>query len=282
MKKYCLIGWPLKHTLSPEIHNTAFKKLKIDAIYEKLEIDPDHFKRDIKIVKDNYNGFNITIPYKSKIIPFLADLDTKAKNVGAVNTVCDINGKWNGYNTDIDGFISPLLDLKRSFKKCLVVGSGGAARAVIYALLYYMAPEYIWMGVIEFNQAEKVKNDFSHFAREKNTKIEIYPAEKVEDKIGEADIIVNATPVGTTPGVDQTALPAIKNISGNTVVYDLVYNPIKTKLIKDAESASNDCITINGLRMLVGQAAAAFKLWTGQDMPREEILTHLQNILQSK
>jgi shikimate dehydrogenase len=282
MKKFCLIGWPLKHTLSPEIHNTAYKILAIDAKYEKVEINPDNFEREIKKVKDDYFGFNITIPYKSKIIPFLADLDLKAKNIGAVNTACRVKGIWKGYNTDIDGFITPLLELNRTFRKCLVMGSGGAARAVIYALIHYLAPEFIRMGVIEYDQAEKLINDFKQIAREKNTRIEIYPAKEINAKIAEADLIVNATPLGTYPNVNQLSLPAIKNISGNTVVYDLVYNPAKTKLLQEAKSAANTCITINGLEMLIGQAAAAFKLWTNCDMPQKEILTHLQNVLQTK
>jgi shikimate dehydrogenase len=282
MKKYCLIGWPLKHSLSAEIHNTAFRMLAIDAIYEKKEINPANFEEEIKEVKDNYSGFNITIPYKSRIIPFLTDLDIKAKNVGAVNTACRIKGKWKGYNTDIDGFIAPLLRLNRRFKKCFIMGSGGAARAVIYALIRYLSPEVIWMGVIEFDQSEKLKSDFQQYACEKNISIEIYPVEKMNDKISEADLIINATPVGTFPEINQIPLTGIKNITANTVVYDLVYNPSKTRLLREVEMASASCKTINGLEMLVGQAAAAFKLWTNQNMPQAEIITHLQDVLNPK
>jgi shikimate dehydrogenase len=279
MKKYCLIGWPLKHSLSPDIHNFAFKKLEIDALYEKFEINPDNFEQDIKTLKNKYSGFNVTIPYKTRIIPYLDILDQRAKDIGAVNTVCKMQGKWKGYNTDLDGFIAPLLSLNRSFKKCLLIGSGGAARAVIYSLIYYLAPEYILMGVIEFDQAEQLKNDFKQYAGEKHTEIEIYPVDKVNNFIPEMELIINATPLGTTPDIDRTPLPEISRISGGTVVYDLVYNPIKTRIQKDVKQFCKSCITINGLEMLVGQAAAAFTLWTDHEMPQKEILTHLKNIL---
>ena len=280
MRKYCLIGWPLKHSLSPDIHNTTFKKLEINALYEKFEINPDNFDQNVKTLKNDYSGFNVTIPFKTKIIPFLDELDQKAKNVGAVNTVCKRDGRWIGYNTDIDGFIAPLLPLNRVFKECLLIGSGGAARAVIYSLLHYLSPQLILMGVIEFDQAEKLKNDFIEIARGKQTQIDIYPVKEVTEFINRMDLIINATPLGTSPNIDQTPLPDIAKISENTVIYDLVYNPIKTRLQNDAAQYCKSCITINGLEMLVGQAAAAFSLWTGHEMPKKEILIHLQNILE--
>jgi len=138
MQKFGVIGYPLAHSLSPQIHNFAFRKLKIDATYEKIEIDPKNFDESINHLRDcGYNGLNITIPYKLKIMSFLDEIDSDAKAVGAVNTIVKKRDKWIGYNTDVNGFLSPIIDLKDRITDCLVLGAGGAARAIVFTLAKY-------------------------------------------------------------------------------------------------------------------------------------------------
>jgi len=135
MQKFGVIGYPLTHSLSPQIHNFAFRKLNIEAEYEKIEIEPDNFAESINHLRDRaYSGLNITIPYKLKIMSFLDEIDSDAKAVGAVNTIVKKGNKWIGYNTDVDGFRSPILDLKDRITDCLILGAGGAARAITVEL----------------------------------------------------------------------------------------------------------------------------------------------------
>ena len=144
MKQYGVIGYPLKHSLSPLIHNYAIQKLHIDASYQKLELQPEHFERSIaELKKSEISGFNVTIPFKELIIPFVDDIDADATALGAVNTIIVTGGRWQACNTDVAGFIAPLKVLNRTFTRCLVLGAGGAARAVIFALGHYSKPEEI-------------------------------------------------------------------------------------------------------------------------------------------
>ena len=136
MKKYAVLGRSLGHSLSPIMHNIAFKEYNIDAEYSAIEFEPDEFSRIIDLLRnDKYAGFNITIPYKSDIMKYIDHLDKTAQRIGAVNTVRMKDDKWIGFNTDVHGFLQPLLKINRQFKKCIVLGNGGAAGAVFFDLL---------------------------------------------------------------------------------------------------------------------------------------------------
>jgi shikimate dehydrogenase len=266
MKKFGVIGFPLSHSLSPQIHNTAFQALAIDAVYEKYEIAPADFDSAIRQFKrQEYGGFNVTIPHKSRILTYMDEIDTDAAAVGAMNTVVITRNRWCGFNTDIAGFLSPLLEMKRPIGRSLVLGTGGAARAVIFALMKYINPGQIVIAGRNAAKATILCNTF----RKSNSEIELLPqlladAASQTDKF---DLIINTTPVGTNPDKDRTPLPGLIKLKKNAIVYDLVYNPSKSRLLQEAEKAGEGVTLINGLEMLLQQAARSFYLWTGKEMP---------------
>lgn len=270
MKQYGVIGYPLKHSLSPLIHNYAIQKLNLDASYQKIEIQPEQFERSIaELKKSEISGFNVTIPFKELIIPFVDDIDVDAAALGAVNTIIVNGGRWQACNTDVAGFIAPLKDLKRTFTRCLVLGAGGAARAVIYALGRYFKPATINIAARDKDKSLKLSEYFKPLI--KPTELTFTSIRDVQDRTGKFDLIINTTPLGTYPETDQTPLPGLNGLATGTVVYDLVYNPVKTLLLKEAGAGGEAVITINGMKMLLAQAAEAFKLWTGKNMPVEEV-----------
>lgn len=270
MKRYGVIGYPLTHSLSPLIHNYAIKQLQLDASYQKMEIRPQSFDDEIiKLKESGIAGFNITIPFKERIIPFVENIDNDALALGAVNTIRVKNGEWQAFNTDVAGFISPLKVLNISFEKCLVLGAGGAARAVIYALGRYFRPEEIRIAARNKAKAQKIADYFAPLIKPVNTSYT--SIDDTADQVKNFDLIINATPVGTYPDTDQSPLPGLHQWSKGAVIYDLVYNPIKTRFLEEAAKAGEEMILINGMKMLLAQAAEAFKLWTGMTMPVMEV-----------
>ncbi len=274
MQKFGVIGYPLTHSLSPQIHNHAFKILKINAAYEKIEIPPESFNESISEIKSGgYGGFNITIPYKLKIMSFLDEIDSDAKIIGAVNTIVRKENKWVGYNTDVYGFIAPLLEFKNRLLNCLVLGTGGAARAVIFALARYLQPQSITIAGRNPEKAANLSTEFgSLFEMIHLGHRSLNGAESI---LSEFNLIINTTPLGTFPNIEQTPLPTIMNLTEQTIVYDLVYNPLETKLLKVAGRAGKNIFLINGMEMLLQQAASAFKLWTNEEMPIAQVREYI-------
>jgi len=276
MKNFALIGYPLTHSLSPQIHNFAFQKLGIDAIYKKIEISPENFEKEILDLKNsNLDGLNVTIPHKLNIMSFLDEIDQDAKTIGAVNTVVRKENQWIGYNTDVSGFLSPLKRYKNEVTNCLVLGTGGAARAVLYALAKYINPDSIKVAGRPEDKPSVLSDEFGTLFN--NIIFHHHSLTKLEPDLSEFNLIVNATPLGTFPAVDQTPLPQMNRLSDKTIVYDLVYNPYKTTFTNDAIKAGKDIIVINGIKMLIQQAASAFKLWTNQEMPVDDVREFILN-----
>jgi shikimate dehydrogenase len=274
MQKFGVIGYPLTHSLSPQIHNFAFRKLKIDAEYEKIEIEPKNFAEAVNHLKNHgYNGLNITIPYKLKIMSFLDEIDSDAKAIGAVNTILKKGDKWVGHNTDVNGFMSPIIDLKDRITDCLVLGTGGAARAVIFTMAKYFEPRIITIAGRSFEKSVSLSSEFGSLFE--MVQFESTTLTDAESIINRFNIIVNSTPLGTFPNIDQTPLTNLSNLSKQTIVYDLVYNPLKTKFLKNAGSIGKEIILINGMDMLIQQAASAFKLWTNTEMPVDDVKKHI-------
>ncbi len=242
-RKFLLIGNPLVHSLSPELHS-----LIADYSYELCRLNEDELKDFIE--RNDYNGFNVTIPYKKKIIPFLKDISAEAKACGAVNTVVrDRNGGLKGYNTDIQGFIDTLkkLNLKEIPMKAVILGNGGAAAAVRYALNYIGVPEILTVSRGELNS--------------------LHYRDITENTFNSA-IVINCTPCGMFP--EEVSLPfSTKIIRSCAAVIDLVYNPERTELIQAAEFYNIPCIS--GLYMLVSQAVATAKLFTGIALPENSV-----------
>lgn len=262
MKNFCLTGFPLGHSMSPLIHSELFKINNVSAKYELNTVEPENLKDKFSLLK-NYDGFNVTIPHKTEIIPLLDNLSDRARLFGAVNTVDVKNGVATGYNTDCFGFLRALdmADIKLG-GKVVLCGSGGVSR--MFAFESVMAGADLTIAVRESGiaKAQLIKNEI----KDKLDKdIKIVALDKVS---GEYDVLINGTPVGMFPNVDACALPKEK-VQGCKAVFDAIYNPLETQLMKYANEAGIKCS--NGLSMLVWQAAVAQEIWLGVKFTVEDV-----------
>lgn len=265
MDKYGIIGYPLGHTFSPQIHNPAFKALAIDAIYDVYPIHPDDFdKRIAELKAGSVKGLNVTIPYKQRIIPFLDEIDPLAQKVNAVNTIKKQGTRWYGYNTDLYGFLLPLKNDLERIKSVLVIGAGGAANAVCFALLDAAPLEKMTIANRTTSNAEGLQKRLVLYY---NLPVKTIPLQNTI--IEKYDLIVNTTSVGMGKMSDQNPYDISPCWHKNTIVYDLIYNPKETRLLLNAKSQK--LITINGLDMLIGQAMKSFFIWTNRAFPGEVI-----------
>lgn len=263
-----LIGFPLGHSLSPKLHQAALAACDLTGEYLLYPVAPDD--RDglaallERVRSGELDGLNVTIPHKENVIPLVDELTPSAQAIGAVNTIMQRDGKLAGHNTDAPGFLS---DLARSLapagKKALVFGSGGGARAVIYALL-----EQAWdvtIAALVMEQAEALADSFGRAALPGS--IVCTPNAAVAIHLDGVGLIVNASPVGMFPNVDASPWPEGLAFPDGAAVYDLVYNPRETQFVRQARRAGLRAAT--GLGMLVEQAALSFECWTGRIPPRE-------------
>ncbi len=264
-KIYGLIGYPVKHSLSPIMHNAAFGAFNIDAEYRLFPLKEDELKgffADLK--KNNIFGLNVTIPYKEKIIPFLDSLSREANLIGAVNTVKRIDDKLEGFNTDGEGFLKHLtedLGFNAVNKILAIIGAGGAAKAIS---IYLSKTKPKSIAIYDIDKS-KISTLISRL-KESFKDIDFIPANSIEElKIKDAALLVNATPIGMKE--TDPCLVDEKFIHKNLLVYDLIYNPRETKLLKVAKVKG--AVISNGLGMLLYQGVAALELWTGQKAPVE-------------
>ena len=267
MKNFALIGYPLGHSMSPLIHRELFKLNGIDAAYELREINPDTFDGGINDLKC-LDGFNVTIPHKIAIIPHLNALSDRAELFGAVNTVQNKNGTLIGHNTDCFGFLKALemagIDLDG---RVLVCGSGGVSRMFAFEAVLAGTDLTIAVRDADVEAGLQIKNEI----KEKlNRDITLITLDKVE---GSFDLIVNGTPVGMYPNTDACVLPKEK-VQRAKAVFDAVYNPMETQLIKFAREAGIKCS--NGLPMLVWQAAVAQEIWFDVRFTMEQVKAVLE------
>lgn len=252
MKKYCVIGYPIKHSLSPKIFNSAFKKLKIPAQYSAVEVAPRNLARFMQGFCGKYAGANVTIPHKEKILRFLDKLSPSAKAIGAVNVIVNRHGKLIGYNTDVLGAMMALKSSVKNLrnKNTVVLGAGGAARAIVYGLKKAGAKVTILNRTL--SHAKKLAQDFKcrFGAIEKNN-------------FEQCDILINATSVGMWPHKKETPLPQLKNLprelKKKPIVMDIVYRPRMTKFLRDAKKAG--CRIITGDKMFLAQAEKSFEIF---------------------
>ncbi|MFH1683953.1 MAG: shikimate dehydrogenase [Candidatus Margulisiibacteriota bacterium] len=270
MKKVTgIIGYPLGHSISPAMHNAAFKKLGLDYEYVPFEVKPEDLAEALNGLRAlHIAGFNATIPHKETIVPLLDDVTRVARIIGAVNTVLNQEGKLIGYNTDGAGFIDSLKEDAKTDpkgKNAVVLGAGGASRAVSIMLAEAGAKTIILSDILEDKAKDLAEYVKSYFGIEVSN---VLPNSKdLQKAINAADILVNSTPVGMHPKTDQSPLAKEIKLHQKLLVYDLVYNPKQTKLLKDAKAAG--CKTCSGLGMLVRQGAIAFTIWTGEEAPIE-------------
>ena len=258
-----VIGFPISHSLSPTIHNFYLKKYNINGTYEAFAIPNENFEESIRNLIDqkNLSGFNITIPHKEKVYNLCHHLSKTAQITKAVNTVIVMeNGKLFGHNSDAEGFIKNFFNhcsnYKLQNKKCLVIGSGGASRAIIYSLISQKVAKIIITNR-DREKALKLIDDFKNFSQENSVELEFVELKRKFDFLSEIDLIINTTSLGM---INQPKLDIdISNAKKNTVVYDIVYKPLITDLLKQALEL--DLKIITGIGMLIEQALVGFELW---------------------
>jgi shikimate dehydrogenase len=263
--KICaLIGDPVEHTMSPVMHNAAFQKLGLDYIYIPFCVKPEQLTQAVAGLRAlNVRGFNVTIPHKVMVIPLLDSLDPLAEKIGAVNTVVNDNGKLKGYNTDAEGFLRALMEhgFKPKGKKVVVLGAGGASRAITYILTKQGANLMILNRQQELDWAKDIAKLIQEdFKKE----VKVLELSHISEALTGTDLLVNATSVGMSPAANVSPVPT-KLLAKVPLVFDIVYNPIKTRLLKEAAIAGAK--TIGGVDMLVWQGALAFEKWTGKKAP---------------
>lgn len=280
VKVCALLGDPIDQSLSPDMHNAAFKDKGLNYIYIASRVKPLSLKEAIEGCRAlGIHGLNITIPHKVSVMEMLDELDEKSRQIGAVNTVVNSNGVLKGYNTDADGFTKALADknVNAQGKQALILGAGGASMAVSYALVKAGARVTIANRLARLNEASRLAAKLSSLNQEPVEAVALNP-QNLETCLGTADILVNATSVGMHPGEYRSLVPE-NLLRAEMVVFDLVYNPLQTKLLADAAQAGAQ--TINGLEMLIWQGALAFELWTGLAPPvgvmRAEAVKGLQD-----
>ncbi len=263
-----LIGDPVTHSVSPVMHNAAFDFLGLDYIYLPFAVTKDRLARAVDGVRGlNIRGLNVTIPHKVAVIPFLDRLEPLAERIGAVNTIVNDDGVLTGHNTDAAGFLKALQGrgIEPKGKVVVLLGAGGAARAIAFALAEKGARLTILNRKQELDWAVELAGSVSSFSGRKVKALELNEP-NLKAALVPADVVVNATSVGMSPNNGQSPV-ARELLRPGLVVFDIVYSPVKTRLLSEAEQAG--AVTVNGLDMLVWQGALAFELWTGAKAPVE-------------
>lgn len=277
--QFCgVIGNPVEHSLSPAIHNAAFRALGIDCVYLawKVEMIGDAL-RGLRAL-GNFRGASVTIPHKVSAVPFLDEIEPTARQIGAINTVVAEGGHLIGYNTDATGALRALREggVILAGRRIVMLGSGGAARAIAFALAAESeADRLILLGV-----DDKERAALAHDLRSK-TVLRVEEGVLDEGALGrtipEAHVLIHCTPVGMSPKADATCVPASLFHPGLAVM-DIVYNPRTTRLLKEAGRAG--CKTIPGLEMFLNQAVTQFELWTNQPAPVDVMRAVLESRFQ--
>ncbi len=270
-----VMGDPIEHSLSPVMHNSAFQKLGLDCVYLAFRVPKESLEfAMVGVVGLGVLGINVTIPHKSAVMRFLDHVDENALLIGAVNTVVNRDGELTGYNTDSTGSLRALehAGVELQGKRIALLGAGGAARAIAF-MLSDSAESITILNRTESRAASL--SDSLKKSREIKVNVKKLCDESVRRTLSEADILINATPIGMWPHID--ASPVGKEfLRRDLTVFDLVYNPIETRLLRDAHE--NGCRIVDGVDMLVYQGAASFELWTGEQAP---VLTMRKAVLEA-
>jgi len=271
-----LIGYPLGHSLSPKIHAAALSACGLEGNYSLLPIPPDDRQglKDLlaRVRAGEIHGFNVTIPHKQNVIEFMDELTPTANAIGAVNTIYMRGDKLIGDNTDASGFLADLTRVSNSsfftHHSASVLGAGGSARAVVYALLN--DGWNVTLAARRIEQAQQLAQSFPNSQHLHLAQMQVLPITNLTNlPLSTFHLLVNTTPLGMTPNTETSPLPENTLLSKNTFVYDLVYNPRETKLVREARAQGLNAST--GLGMLIEQAALAFEKWTGHNPPRETL-----------
>ena len=271
-----LFGYPIKQSYSPFIFNIAAELTGTKIIYLPFEVHSSNLKDAVKgAVALGIKGFNVTVPHKVKVVDYLSKLSEEAAIIGSINTVVNEFGKLIGYNTDVHGILESLSSYKSqiSGNEVCVIGAGGSARAVIYALIRIFNTKKIYLVNRTSEHAENLRQHFKSKMRYDNIVSKELQQPDLIGILNNCSLIVNTTPVGMYPASDDSVLSTPDVFVKDQVVFDLIYNPTKTKFLQLAES--KNAIAVNGLSMLVQQAAKSFNLWTGNEFPVDKIYKSL-------
>jgi len=269
-----VVANPIKHSISPFIHNSAFEATNTNGVYLAWEVDATELAETVaNIRRYQMYGINLSMPYKEQVIPYLDQLSEEACLIGAVNTVVNREGTLIGYNTDGKGFFKSLPSFKISRKKLVLLGAGGAAKAILaQAILDGVSQISVF---VRSSSMEKTRPYLEKIQNATGFRVDLFALEDVQDlqdSITKADLLVNATSVG----MDGTSQPIPTSIvlPEKLLVADVIYQPFETPFLKWARNQGNQ--SINGLGMLLYQAAEAFELWTGKEMPADQIWESLK------
>ena len=257
---YAVIGDPIDHSLSPHIHNAAFRHLELDHTYIAYKIPVGELSAGIDALKAiKIAGFNVTIPHKIEMMKFLDEMDTTCKIIGAVNTVLNEDGKLKGYNTDMIGFLDPIKKKNLTIKdsQVLLLGAGGAARAIVTAMVKEKSGK-----ITIVNRTLENANRLAEFTKKIGGDADTVSIQEANKLITDYKFIINSTSIGMR---NEPSPISTENISKNSIVYDLVYQPINTDLIK--KSKENGATIIYGYQMLLSQAACSFEIWHKMEAP---------------
>ena len=267
-----IIGFPIGHSISPVFQQAALDYLGISATYQAREVHPDQVGQFIQGLREShFLGINVTLPHKEAVIPHLDEVDDWATEAGAVNTIVNRDGRLTGHNTDGYGFLQGLKyggSFEPQGRQVLLLGAGGAARGVVLALAREGVQE-----IVIANRTLSRAEALVRVAQGRGVGSQAIPLEWNELSLAavQADLIVNCTTLGMTHGPDASASPLLRHqIPPTALVYDLVYNPLETALLREAAHAGAG--TLGGIQMLVHQGAASFEMWTGQPAPVEVML----------
>ena len=275
-----VIGHPIKHSFSPLMHNISFEMLNLNYIYLPFDVTVTNLKTALKgMVALGIKGFNVTLPLKEKIGQYLNEISDEASVVGSVNTIVNEAGKLNGYNTDVHGIIETIAPFKDEIngKVVTVIGAGGAARSVLYALIKEFKPEKINIVNRTRDKAESLKDYFTtKMLYENMNTYELVPPDLV-DILVDSKLIINSSSIGMAPDTDDTPTEIVESFHKDQIVFDVVYNPLKTKFLSTAEKQG--AIALNGLKMFIEQGAKSFEMWTDKEMPKEKVFRTLQSYL---
>ena len=264
-----VVANPIKHSISPFIHNSAFEATNTNGVYLAWEVDATELAETVaNIRRYQMYGINLSMPYKEQVIPYLDQLSAEACLIGAVNTVVNREGTLIGYNTDGKGFFKSLPSFKISKKRLVLLGAGGAAKAILaQAILDGVSQISVF---VRSSSMEKTRTYLEKIQNATGFRVDLFALEDVQnlqDSITQADLLVNATSVGMD-GSSQP-IPTSIVLPEKLMVADVIYQPFETPFLKWARNQGNQ--SINGLGMLFYQAAEAFELWTGKEMPTDQI-----------
>jgi shikimate dehydrogenase len=269
LKQCLVIGDPIEQSMSPLMHNAAYRELGIESAFSfaRMQVKAENLKHFLTTLADTVVGISVTIPHKIAVMELLDEISEDALQIGAVNTITVRNGKMSGCNTDWFGIVQPLKrHCKLQGKRALILGAGGAARSAVYGLLQ----EKVAVSIANrtASRAESLASDF-----------EVQGVFSISEvPIADFDILVNTTSVGMSPDAELSPIPS-SGLREGQIVFDAVYNPLETTLLRHANASA--CVTVSGVEMFVEQGARQFKLYTGKEAPvdtmRSAVLQELQN-----